>query len=186
MKVSIWNIYKIFVKIGIILIGGGFIILPLLKDEMVNNLGWITDDELIDYFALSQTLPGLITTNIAIFIGYKLRGKLGAFVSLLGVSTGPFICIAIITPIIISMATSHIMKSIFNCVDIGIIILILASIKEMWAKSIVDKFSFILFVGLLLAILKFNIRPEIIILFSLIIGMSYKILLKKLKGENSL
>ena len=72
MKIRLWEIYKVFVKIGMILIGGGYVILPILKDEIIKSKNWITEDELVDYYAISQSLPGLIAANISISdISYK-------------------------------------------------------------------------------------------------------------------
>jgi len=90
MKIKLWDIFKVFTKIGLILIGGGYVIIPLLKDELIDKRNWITEKELVDYFALSHTLPGLIAGNIAIFIGYKLRGKWGGLMAMLGISTGNY------------------------------------------------------------------------------------------------
>ena len=72
MDKSCWNIYKIFFKIGTLLLGGGYVILPLLQSELIEKRDWITDDELCEYYALSQSLPGLIAANVSIFTGFKL------------------------------------------------------------------------------------------------------------------
>ena len=71
-KISLIKLFLIFVKIGAILLGGGYVILPILRNEFIERRSLINDDDLMDYFALSQTLPGIIAANISMFIGYFL------------------------------------------------------------------------------------------------------------------
>lgn len=179
MKIRLLDIYMVFVKIGIILIGGGYVILPILKDEIIEKRNWITENELIDYYAISQSLPGLIAANISNFVGYKLKGKLGAIAATFGIITAPFLCIIAISSLIAQINQIEAIKSILWGVEFGVIILIISSVKEMWGKSITDKFSFLMFCLFLLAILKYNVTPVPIILSSIIIGITYKCLHSK-------
>ena len=78
---SLLKLYLLFFKIGLILIGGGYVVLPILKQELVKTRNLLSEDELVDYYAISQSLPGLIAINVSLFIGYKLKNKLGAFIS---------------------------------------------------------------------------------------------------------
>ena len=183
MRTSLWDIYKVFTKIGAILIGGGYVILPILKEEVVENNNWITDNELVDYYAISQSLPGIIAANISIFVGYKLRGKWGALVSTIGIITAPFICIACISSIISQVINFPITKSILWGVEFGVIILIISSVQELWSKAIPDKFSFFIFFVFLLSILKFKIPPTPIILSSIVIGIAFNYIISKRGSE---
>lgn len=183
MKISLWEIYKVFVRIGVILIGGGYVILPILKEDVVEKKNWITENELVDYYAISQSLPGLIAANISIFVGYKIKGKLGALAAILGIITSPFICITGIASIISQISEISIIKSILWGVNFGVIILIISSVKEMWGKSITDKFTLFMFFAFLVAILKFNITPTPIIISAILIGILYKIFQRYQKGN---
>lgn len=182
MKTTLWEIYKKFVKIGTILVGGGYVILPILKDEIIKDKKWISEDELVDYYAISQSLPGLIAANISIFIGYKLKGKLGAIAATAGIITTPFICIACLASILTQMSHFPIFKNILWGVGFGVIILIISSVQELWNKAITDKFTLLMFFIFLFAILKWGIPPTPIILSSIFIGICYKLVLRK-RGE---
>ena len=92
MQKSFWHIYKTFFKIGALLLGGGYVILPLLQSELSEKKDWVTPDEIIEYYALSQSLPGIIAINISIFAGYGMLGLRGAIAAILGVVT-PSFCI---------------------------------------------------------------------------------------------
>lgn len=72
-KMSLFKLFLIFVKIGAILLGGGYVILPIMTSEFVDKRNLVSHDDLINYFALAQSLPGIIAANISMFIGYKLR-----------------------------------------------------------------------------------------------------------------
>ena len=85
MEKTFWNIYKTFFKVGTLLLGGGYVILPLLQSELVDKKGWSNQDELCEYYALGQSLPGIIAANMSMFVGYKLLGQKGAFAAAAGI-----------------------------------------------------------------------------------------------------
>jgi len=171
---SLFNLYLLFVRIGMILIGGGYVVLPILKHELVEKRNLISEDELVDYYAVSQSLPGLIAINISLFIGYKLKNKLGALVSVLGLITAPYFIIVLLATILANVVDSALVKSILYGVEFGVIILILASFIEMWGKSIKNIYFFLLFCLYLALISVFDISPVIVIILSVFIGLISK------------
>ena len=75
--VRLWDIYSIFFKMGIFTFGGGYAMLPILKNEAVEKRKWISEEELLNYYSIGQCTPGIIAVNAASFIGYQLRGFWG-------------------------------------------------------------------------------------------------------------
>ncbi len=182
MDKSFWNIYKIFFKIGLLLLGGGYVILPLLQCELVDKKGWINGDELCEYYALSQSLPGLIAANVSIFTGFKLQGYLGAIAALAGCITPAFLSIVMVASILAKIVNNSVIHYVFWGVGVGVVILLFLAVKEMWARSIVDKFTWSIFAyALLLSVLK--VSPVFVILSSIAFGIVYKITVKP-KKEN--
>ena len=174
MQKSFWNIYKTFFKIGALLLGGGYVILPLLQSEICEKKFWIATEELTEYFALSQSLPGIIAVNISIFTGYKLLKIRGAIAALAGVITPAFLAIILIANILAELVKHRGINFIFSGVAVGVVILALLTIKEMWGKSVVDKFAFIIFiVSAALSLLK--VSPAIIIVGCVGVGVLYKL-----------
>lgn len=171
---SLLKLYLLFFKIGLILIGGGYVVLPILKQELVKNRNLLSEDELVDYYAISQSLPGLIAINVSLFIGYKLKNKLGALVSVLGMITAPYFIIVLLATILAKVVESSLAKSILYGVEFGVIILIFSSFIEMWGKSIKNVYFFLLFCFYLALILRFNINPVIVIILSILIGLIFK------------
>lgn len=90
-----WTLFLTFVKIGTFTIGGGYAMLPLIQREVVDH-GWMTKEDFIDIFAVTQSLPGIFAVNISIFVGYKLRKIPGAVCAALGTIFPSFLIILII------------------------------------------------------------------------------------------
>ena len=170
---SLLKIYFVFLKIGAILLGGGYVIFPILKSELVEKRSWITLDELTEYFALSQSLPGIIAVNTALFVGNKCRGFLGSIFALTGVITAPVISIILIANILNLLVNSKSVQGILWGVSVGIIVLLINSVRDIWKTSITDKFTLLIFVLIVGLNLKFSkISPAWIVTAALILGIA--------------
>ena len=174
MDKSFYTIFKTFFKVGTLLLGGGYVILPLLQSELVEKKGWIDSDGLCEYYALGQSVPGIIAANMSIFVGYKLRGQIGALAAVLGIVTPAFLAIILIASLMEEIVHFTIIKNLFWGVGIGVIILLFLATKEMWSKSIVDKFTCIVFLSAFIMSTCLNISPAIIILLAIIAGITYR------------
>lgn len=174
MEKNFWNIYKTFFKVGTLLLGGGYVILPLLQNELVEKKKWATDEELCEYYALGQSVPGIIAANMSIFVGHRLLGQKGAIAAVTGIISPAFLAIVLIAKILEELVKFSFVQSILWGVGIGVVLLVFLAINEMWKKSVVDKFSLGIAVGafILSAILK--VSPVLIILTSAIFGIVYR------------
>ncbi len=172
-KITLLEIYKIFCIIGFQLLGGGYVILPLLQKYIVEERKWITEEELIDYFAVSQCIPGIIAGNIAIFTGYKARKILGAIMAILGIVTPCFVCILTLANLLTTAVDNKYIQDAFWGIRISVIVLILITIKDMWKKSINSKFTYIMFFIILAGFIFLPISPSIIIVLSAITALLY-------------
>ena len=171
---SLFKLFLIFLKIGAILLGGGYVILPIISDEFVDKRNLITHDELIDYFALSQSLPGIIAANITMFIGYKLKGKWGAIAAMLGVTFVPFWCIVLLASVLSTLVNNHYVQGILWGVGVSVIALIMLTVREMWQKSKKNAFFYTIFILTLITLLVFKLSPIQTILLFTLIGVGYK------------
>lgn len=183
MEKSFYSIYKTFFKIGLLLLGGGYVILPLLQSEIVDKKHWINSDELCDFYALSQSISGVIAVNTALFVGYKLNKNKGAVAALMGVVTPAFLIILIIAKMFQQITSINFLQEMFVGINIAVIMLLYLSVKEMWAKSVVDLFTVCMFFGALILSVFFNISPALIVVFSIICGILYKIRDDKMKRK---
>ena len=90
------QLFTVFFKIGIFTFGGGMSMLPMLQKELVESKKWLTEQEILDYFAIGQCTPGIIAVNVATFCGYKRAGLSGAIISTLGIVCPSWIIITLI------------------------------------------------------------------------------------------
>lgn len=181
-KASLFEIYKIFFLIGFQLLGGGYVILPLLQKYIVEERKWLTEEELIDYFAVSQCLPGIIANNIAIFSGYKARKTLGAIMATLGIITPCFICILSLATLLSSAVENKLVQDAFWGIRIAVIVLILVTIKDMWKKSVNSIFTYLLYILILAGFIFLPISPSVIIILSALFALLYT---KTIGGKNA-
>ena len=121
---SLFKLFLIFVKIGAILLGGGYVILPIMTSEFVDKRNLVSHDDLINYFALAQSLPGIIAANISMFIGYKLKGKWGAVAAMAGVTFVPFWCIVLLASVLGALTNNSYVQGALWGVGISVIALI--------------------------------------------------------------
>lgn len=168
MDKSLYNIFKAFFKVGFLLLGGGYVILPLLQSELCEKKEWITEEELCDYYALSQSIPGLIAANVAIFIGYKLKKLRGALTAIIAMILPAFVSIVILAQILSEVMKLRFIESIFWGVGIGVLMLLYLAVKEMWRKSVVNKPTGLIFLAAFLLSVITKIPPAVIIITAII------------------
>ncbi len=171
MNKSFYNLFKTFFKVGAVLLGGGYVILPLLQSELVEKKGWINTEELTEFFALSQSVPGIIASNIAVFTGYKINGFVGAVASVTGVITPAFLAIILLANILQTIVSFNIVQNIFWGVSIGVIMLLYLATQEMVTKSVKDKITGIIFIITFMASACFKIPPAVIISIAILTGI---------------
>lgn len=173
-KLSLLNLYLIFVKIGAILLGGGYVILPILKSEFSDKRDLITKDDMVDYFALSQSLPGIIAANMSMFIGCKLRGKIGAIIAMLGIITAPFFCIVFLASILGKLLGNPYIDGFMWGIGVAVIALIMLTVREIWQNSKRTNFFYLIFLLSLVALLIFHLSPIMTIIIFTVFGILIK------------
>lgn len=176
---SLLRLYLIFVNIGAILLGGGYVILPILQHEFIDKRHIISEDDLLNFYALSQSLPGIVAANISMFIGYKFKGKLGAIVALLGIITFPIITIILLASILENLVSNKYIQAVLWGIGVAVIALIILTVREMFQKTEKNVFFYLILVLTLLSLLIFELSPiKAIIIFS-IIGVGIKFIKRR-------
>ncbi|MBR6126700.1 chromate transporter [bacterium] len=178
---SLIRLFLIFTKIGAILLGGGYVILPIMTEELCKKRKLVTYDELTNLFAISQSLPGIIAANMSMFVGYKLRRKSGAVAAIAGVTFIPFWTIVILASCISVFVNNSYVKGAFWGIDIAVIALILLTSRELWQNSKRNLFFCFIFIASLVALLIFKLSPIQVILIFTVVGIIFKTLEVKRK-----
>ena len=143
------DLYWTYLKIGCVNFGGGYAMLPLLERELANKKGWVTMDELRDYFAIGQCTPGIIALNVSTFVGQKRKGVAGAIAAMLGFLTGPIAIILVLAAFLRNFAELEVVQHAFAGIRVCVCVLIVQAVLRLWKKSVVDPFTLALYLVIL-------------------------------------
>ena len=164
------TLFMAFFKVGAFTFGGGIAMLPMLKKYLVEDLQYITEDEMLEYFAISQCTPGVIAVNVATFVGFKRAGFWGALTATFGVIFPSFLIIIILASVIQRASNITWFGKAVKGVNIAVAVLLLKAFIPISKKTIIDIPSFIIFLMAFLAIVVFNISGIYVIIASGVAG----------------
>ena len=133
-----FSLFFAFLKIGSLMFGGGLSMLPILVREIVTNRHWTTEEELLDYYALVQCIPGIIAVNTAAFIGYKKKGSLGCIVASIAAVIPSILIILIIAAVLSGFLDNNYVLYALGGIRAAVCALLVNTIITMTKKSIVD------------------------------------------------
>ena len=175
------DLFLTFAKVGVMTFGGGYAMLPILQREVVENKGWATEEELMDYFAIGQCTPGVIAVNTATFIGQKLKGIFGAIFATLGVVFPSLVIISLLAGVI--EAFSHLVwvQNAFGGIRVCVCVLIANAVVKLYKKAVVDIPTFIIFLLVTLGSIFLPVSPVIFVLIAAVAG----IILKAMGGKKA-
>lgn len=135
MKNIHYQLFVIFFKIGFFTIGGGYAMVPLIQNQIVDKKKWMSENEFMDTLAIAQSSPGPIAVNTAIFVGSKVLGKKGVFLSVLGAVLPSFFIILSIAIFFREIKDSKLFISIFNGIKPAVVALIFSPVVMMSQKQ---------------------------------------------------
>ena len=170
-KVSLWQIFAVFAKIGAFTIGGGYAMIPIIQNEMARR-GWISEEELPDIVALSQSAPGVMAVNISIFAGYRLRGVKGSIAATLGSITPSFLFILAIAMLFTTFKDNPWVEKAFKGIRPVVISLIAVPMVNMARKCCKTWWAWPLAVAALVLVAFLNVSPIYILLCVIVVSFS--------------
>ena len=164
------ELYLAFVKIGAFTFGGGLAMMPIMQRELIEKRGWLTEEELIDYFAIGQSTPGIIAVNVSTFVGYKRLGVLGGIIGTIGVVTPSWVIIMLLAGAISSVDKYPLAQKALKGINVAVAALLTSVIVKFSKKTIKNIWN-ALFMLLAFALIYFlKVQSVWIILASLVIG----------------
>lgn len=173
------ELFITFFLIGLVSFGGGYAMIPLIQEQIVNQHGWMEQQHFIDTIAIASMAPGPIATNIAVLIGYDEHGLIGAIVATLGTIMPSVIIILILGRIFYKIKDNHLVTSSFyglRAVITGLIIYtayMFADTNGMLASMSWYTWSqIIIFLGSLAAFLFFRKHPVSVLIISALVGIA--------------
>ena len=164
------KLYISWFKIGLFTFGGGYAMIPMIQKEVVDKHHWVTAEDILNYYAISQCTPGAIAVNLSTFIGGKIDGFLGALISTLGVITPSIIIISIIATFLSNFSSLEVVKHALAGIQIAVCVLMFGAVKNLFKTSIVDITSLLIcLVAFLLAYFT-NIPTVLLVILAAVFG----------------
>lgn len=172
-KPSLVDIFITFAKVGTMTFGGGYAMLPILRKEVITSKEWITEEEMMDFYAIAQVTPGIIAINTSALIGYHLRGKAGSMAAGYGSSTPSIVIITIIALFLTNLIEQPMVARMFDAIRIAVSALIVHTAFNLYTKGVKDFIGQIIFLSAFLLIVLLGVSPIWIVLASAISGIIF-------------
>lgn len=165
------QLYSVFFRIGLFSIGGGYVMLTMLREELVEKYGWLTDEEILNYYAIGQATPGIIAINTATFVGYKHRGVAGAFTATAGMVTPSLSIISLIAMFFSRFQEYALVQQAFQGIRVAVVMLLVFTLIELAKKSVKDRLGILLALGAFCLVAFAGLSPIPIIFAAAIAGL---------------
>ena len=154
---SLGSLFLVFLKIGAIVFGSGYVLLAFLRADLVATRGWLTDAQLVDAVAIGQVTPGPVFTT-ATFIGYLLGRGRGAILATVAIFLPAFILVAASGPLVSRLRNSRTAGSFLDGVNVGALALMALVTWQLAQASVVDRETAILLVIFFLAVVRLRVN----------------------------
>jgi len=171
--------YRTWFKIGLFTFGGGYAILPMIDKEVVRKHNWASNEEVVDYYAIGQSLPGIIAVNTAVFVGYKAGGGKGAVASALGVISPSIILITLIATLLSGFQDIPAVRHALNGIRIGVCVLMVATIVQLGRNAIKSVTGAVICVAAFTMSYVLGINIALLVVLSAVTGIVIKIIAEK-------
>ncbi len=168
----LWLLFFNFLKISTFVLGGGYAILIAADRVFVEKLRWLRKEEMSNVMALAQTVPGLMAGNIAIYIGYKSQGRLGALVALVGVALPSFVIILLISLGFAAMPMDNIyVQGAFVGVRSALAGLLASAMLKMWSGIMRSFFAYALAIVSFVVVIFLKVNPAWMLAGAIVLGV---------------
>jgi chromate transporter len=168
---GMWPLFLVFLRIGSIVFGSGYVLLAFLRADLVVHGGWVSDAQLVDAVAVGQLTPGPVFTT-ATFLGYLLRGPMGALVATVGIFLPAFVLVAISGPFIPLIRRSATAGAFLDGVNVASLALMAAVSYELARSAIVDWLTGIVLLVSAVLLFRFRVNSAWLVLGGAVIGVA--------------
>jgi chromate transporter len=170
---SLTALFLLFLKVGSVLFGSGYVLLAFLRADLVSRLGWITEGQLLDAVAVGQVTPGPVSTT-ATFIGYLLGGVPGAVVATLGIFLPSFFFVAVSGPLIPRLRKSRVAGAFLDGVNVGSIALMALVTVQLAQAAVVDLATAVLAIASGVILVGFRVNSAWLVVAAGLIGIALR------------
>ena len=170
-----WTLFKATFLVSAFTVGGGFIIIPLLKAKYVDEYHWINDKDTLDMVAVAQSMPGVIAANCAIILGYRMAGVLGTAVALAATVLPPLITMSVISFCYDYVVQNEMIRMILRGMQCGATALIVNVALDLLIKQVKKKLALpiVIIAATFIGSIVFNINIMELIIIDGIVGLIF-------------
>lgn len=177
-----WITFSTFFKIGMFTLGGGYAMIPIIEEEVVNKHQWVSKEDMLDLIAIAQSCPGVFAINISIFIGYKLRKTRGALVTALGTALPSFLIILAIAIFFHQFEDNKVVAAMFRGIRPAVVALIAVPTFNLAKSAHLNRYTLWIPIVSALAIWLLGVSPIWIIILAGVGGYLYGLTQKNKKA----
>ncbi len=167
------ELFLTFAKIGLFTIGGGYAMIPLIRQTVVDEKQWANEEDLMDLIAVAQSCPGVFAINISVFIGYRMKRLPGALLCALGTALPSFLIILAIAIFFRQFRENPIVASIFRGIRPAVAALIAVPVFRMARTAHINIYNVWIPAAAALAIWMLGFSPVYVILIAALGGYTY-------------
>ena len=169
-----WVLFKSTFLISAFTVGGGMVIIPLLKSKFVDEYGWIDDKETLDIVAIAQSMPGVMAINASIMLGYRMSGLMGTMVTLMATILPPLITMSLIALCYDLFAHNQYIQLVLKGMQCGataiIINVVINLVQKLFKKKLL--LPCLIFLGTMVAVLAFDVNLMYCVIVDGLIGLA--------------
>ena len=165
------RLFGAFARVGVMTFGGGYAMLPILQREVCEKQGWVTEEELMDYYAIGQCTPGVIAVNTATFVGRKKAGVGGSIAATLGVVFPSLIIILLIAGLIENFAELRWVRSALAGIRVCVCVFIFNAVLKLWKSAVKDRAALVIFACVFLLSMLLDLSPVLLVLLAAAAGV---------------
>ncbi len=160
--------------------GGGYVIIPLMRKKFVEQYNWISEEEMLDFTAISQSTPGAMAVNASLLVGYRLAGFFGAFVTLVATVLPPLLILSVVALFYQAFQDNRLVNLVLKGMGAGVAAVI-ADVVVTMARDVVSARNLFQIAVMLLtfvAVFVFEVNAILVVLVCAAVGILYALLLK--------
>jgi len=167
---SLASLFLVFLKVGAVVFGSGYVLLAFLRADLVVHRGWLTDSQLVDAVAVGQLTPGPVFTT-ATFVGYLLGGVRGSVIATVGIFLPAFLLVAASGPLVPRIRRSKIAGAFLDGVNVGSLALMAEVTWQLGRTSLIDVVTMVLAVVSVVALLRLRLNSAWLVLVGAVVGL---------------
>jgi chromate transporter len=165
------EITRVFAKTGFVTFGGGFAMIPMITEELVEEKHWLDQGKLLEILAVAQALPGSLSINISVLVGYEVAGVAGALGAVVGAALPPFTTITVLAALFSKFQGNAVVDAAFKGVRCAVVALIWNAGLGTAKTAVRDVLSWVIFAFTIAVMLFSSLNPAVLILFLAMFGV---------------